>query len=524
MSHRTGKKNFGEGGGEMRGIFKIAISAILVLSFSIFLSYSEGFGSTKLRAVIVGDPINTDPPLLAITQDRFIAEQVYQGLVTFDLTSKPPYPIIPVLAKSYVISKDARMITFSLRPGVQFHKGYGELTAEDVVFSLRRHLDPKIASYAREELSDVERVEAPDKYTIKIYLKTSSAISVMQNLAYENAGFISSKKAVQEMGDKIQTMPIGTGPYYFDRWNPGEKVILKKFDKYWRTPARIDEIELWVIPEEIVALGALEKGDLDVVPVTQQGAYERARAIRDTYLAEAKGGARMHIVIINHTIKPMNDVRVRKALAHALDIKGICSRIGPLVMAYPSPLAPVVFGATDEFWRYEYDINKSKKLLAEAGYPNGFKLKMIYMVSGLFEPVALEVKNSWSKVIDVDLELIERAVWNKIQKELKYDVAIAGLARYAPFFFAEQHMTGGPRNYGRYSNPEVDKMIKRAGTATTEAEAAKHWKEFQKTVTEDVSQYWVANSKSLLAVKNRVKGVVVMPTPGMALFEKAYIE
>lgn len=509
----------------MNGILKTAIGSIVVICFSFFLSYGESSGSTKLRTVLVTDLVDLDPAHLSQTQDRIVAEQVYQGLVTFDLTGKTPYPIIPVLAKSYETSKDGRMITFSLRPGVQFHKGYGELTSEDVVFSLQRHLDPKVASAAREELSDVDRVEAPDKYTIKIHLKTSSALSVLQSFAWQNAGFILSKKAAKEMGDKIQRMPIGTGPYYFDRWNSGEKVVLKKFDKYWRTPARIDELEFWVIPEEVVALGALEKGDLDVVPVTQQGSYERARALKDTYIVDAKGGgSRIYTLRINHTLKPMNDIRVRRALAHALDIKGINSRIGPLVMPYPSPLSPIVSGATDEFWRYEYNIDKAKQLLAEAGYPKGFKLNMMYMLGGLYEPIGLEVKDCWSKIVDVNLEVVERGVWSKKLKELKFHVLNYGGARYSPILFADALLTGGPRNYGHYSNPEVDKIIRRAETATTEAEAEKYWKEFQRIASEDVANYWAAVGKSLAVVKNKVKAVVVMPTPGMAIFEKAYIE
>jgi peptide/nickel transport system substrate-binding protein len=272
------------------------------------------------------------------------------------------------------------------------------------------------------------------------------------------------------------------------------------------------------------ALGALEKGDLDLVQLTQLGSYDRAKTIKRTYIAEAKGGARIYIYYVNHKMKPMDDVRVRRALAHALDIKEISSRIGPQVMPFPSPLAPVVFAATKEFWQYEYDLDKARQLLTEAGYPNGFELRLIYNRAGLYEPIALEVKRSWDKVVDVRLELVEQAIWRKRMQQYKHHVAAWGVARYAPFLFAQYYMTGSKRNYGQYTNPEVDEVIKKAKTAKSEEESRKYWREFQRIVTEDVPNFWVANGKSLAAIRNKVKGVVMMPTPGLVDLEKVNVE
>ena len=508
----------------MLRISKCLISLMLAVGLVSLAFPIDAVGGTKLRTVVVGDMINIDPPHLHATQDRVIAQQVFQGLVTFDFTVDPPYPVVPVLAESYDISKDGKVITFKLRKGVQFHHGYGEFTSEDVVFNIKRHLDKKTASRARSQLKDIARVEAPDKYTVKIHLKISSAVSILQNLAYQTAGFVVSKNAAEKLGNKIERFPIGTGPYYFDRSNPGEKTVLKKFDKYWGSPAKIDELEFWVIKEEIVALGALEKGDLDLVPTTQRGSYTRAKSIKDTHFVESKGGARIYIYYLNQKMKPMDDVRVRRALAHALDIKGICKRIGELVMPFPSPLPPIVFAATDEFWTYDYNIEKAKKLLAEAGYPNGFELRLIYNKAGLYEPIAIEVQNALNKVVKVKLELVERAVWMKTLKQYKHHAAAWGLARYAPYLIATRYVTGSAQNYSNYSNPKLDEIVKKARTATNEAEAKKYWREFQILATEDVVNFWVANGKSIVTAKKKVKGVVVMPTPGLFILENASLE
>jgi peptide/nickel transport system substrate-binding protein len=523
-NYRISQKDLEKVGKEMYRIIKCAFSLLLALVFGILLVHGGAVAGVKFRSSIEGDPVNLDPAHLHQTDDRVITQQVYEGLVAFDYTAKPPYPIIPVLAKSYEVSKDAKMITFKLHKGVQFHGGYGELTSEDVVFTLQRHREKKVASRARSQLADVERIEALDRYTARIYLRIPSAFSLIENLAWQNAGFILSKKAAAKLGDKIARIPIGTGPYYFDKWAPGEKVVLKKFDKYWGTPARIDEIEFWVVSEETVALGALEKGDLDLVPLTQTGSYERAKSIKGTYIAESLGGARVYLAYLNLKVKPMDDLRVRRALAHALDIKETCSRLGPLVEYFPSPLAPVVTAATDEFWRFEYDLAKAKQLLAEAGYPNGFELRFIYQKYGLLEPIVLELKNSWSKIVDVKLEMIERAIWSKTLRKYEHHVALWSSTKMAPYLFAERYQTGNKRNYSHYANPEVDAAIKKARTAKSEKEARKSWREFQRMVTEDVVNFWVANGKSLAAISSKVKGVVVTPYAGMVDLKKAYIE
>jgi peptide/nickel transport system substrate-binding protein len=503
-----------------RGVFGVMVFLGLIL----VISLGDATGAT-FRSPIEGDPINLDPSQLTHTQDRLVAEQVFEGLLSFDYAANPPYPVIPVLAKSYEVSKDAKTITFKLQQGVQFHGGYGEMTSEDVVFTLQRHLDPKVASAAKQELEDVDRIEAPDKYTVKIYLKVSSGLSLLRSLAFQNAGFVLSKKAVTNLEKKIERLPIGTGPFYFDQWSPGEKVILKKFSGYWRTPAKIDAIEFWVIPEEIVALGALEKGDLDLSSMTKLGSYQRAKAMKGIQIVEAKGGARAYTLYINNKIKPTDDLRVRKALAHALDIKGICERIGPQLAPFPSPFSPVVFSATDEFWKYDYNPEKAKQLLAEAGYPKGLELKVMYYNSDLFEPIVMEVQRSFKTAnVELKLEYVEQAIWLKKFREFDAQLGMFSLARYVPYLYAEGYQTGAARNYSKYSNPETDELIKKAKSALTDDEARKYWREFQKKVTDEVVNFWVANGKSLVVIKNNVKGIVVMPTPGLYILKNVSIQ
>ena len=479
-------------------------------------------GAGKLKVATPGDLINADPAVASTPNDRSVIHQVFDGLFEFDLAGQAPYKPVPRLVEKYEISDDGMKIRLQLRQGIQFHHGYGELTSDDVLFSLKRHLDPKERSRASAQFADVESIEALDKYTVLITLKVPSAISLIRSLAWQSAGFILSRKAKEKLGDKIGTTPIGTGPYYFDRWDAGEKIVLKKFDQYWGTPAKFDSIEFWVVPEETVALGALERGDLDAVPITQAGSLIRAKAIKDIDILAANGNAFHYQIWPQHNNKPMDDIRVRRALAHALDLDGIAERLG--LQKWPSPLPSAVFSATDEFWKYEYDIQKAKQLLAEAGYPNGFELRLIYSKAYLYEELALELANCWKQVVDVKMDVIERAVYYKRLRagDIGQHIAITAVTRFSPFLYSQFFVSGGPRNYGRYANPKLDEAILKAKTATTEEESLKWWREFQRIIIEDLGSYYPGTQKSLAAISKDIGGVVVTPYLALLDLRNAY--
>jgi len=511
-----------EGKGILRIIIRSVFTLLLAVGFSVLLVQGHALGAEikTFRTTILDDPQNLDPAMLYNPTDRFVTQNTYQGLVTFDYTDKT-FPIIPYLAKSYEVSKDAKTITFKLHKGVKFHNGYGELTSEDVVYSLLRIKDPKIGSPVRKHLGDVERIEAPDRYTVIMHLKTPTAYSLLGNLAW--GIYISSKKAFEGLGDEIQKMPIGTGPFCFDQWIPGEKVVLKKFDDYWGTAAKIDKMEIYIIPEEMVALGALEKGKLDLVVITEPASFKAVQGMKNVYLTEAKGAAFLMFVFLNHKKKPLDDLRVRRALCYALDVEGMCKRIGPLVLPWTGVFAPTVFSATDEFWTFEYDLDKAKELLAEAGYPKGFEMSIIYYKEFLYEPLAIELQRCWGKIVDVKLNKLEHAVFYPSIKEFKRHAAIWAITRLTPYLYAERMATGAPENYCQYSNSKLDEALQKGHHATTKEEARKYWREWQKIATEDVIAPSPFVVKHVAAVSNKLKGVVLHPYIRIIVdMEKAY--
>lgn len=493
---------------------------LIVLTFLTLLIFYPltGFGKESvLRVRYPGDIVNLDPAQLHTASDRLVLQQVIEGIVQFDWTQKAPFPIRPRIAKSYEISSNGLEITFNINKGILFHHGYGELTAEDVAFSLSRHMDPKVASKSKALYDDVDKIMATGPYTVKVNMKASSALTFLQNLAWQGGGMIISKKAVEKLGDKFATFPVGTGPYYFEKWNPGQGVILKKFKSYWGAPdwgfgsPGFDEVRILNIPDEMIALNALEKGEIDIVGMTEKGTDLRAKQIKGVSLSAATGGSWQHILYLNQKLTPTNDIRVRKALAHALDLKAIANRLGALIKHFPSPFNEVVFAATDEFWTYEYNVEKAKKLLTEAGYPNGFRLKFIYSKRHMYEDVVLEVSNYWSKVVSVDLEAIEYGVYSKKILEFKQHAALWSATRFSPLHYAEQYITNAPFNYFAYSNPAMDELIKKANVESNEAKAKEMWRRFQKNVVDEAIGIYPGLQTAWIAISDKVKNVIPLP-------------
>ena len=252
-----------------------------------------------------------------------------------------------------------------------------------------------------------------------------------------------------------------------------------------------------------------------------------AKKIKNANILEASATAYHHHLFFNCGIAPMKDIRVRRALIHALDLNEINKRLGPQTTLWPSPLPSAVFSSTTEFWKYEYNLEKAKKLLTEAGYPNGFELKVIYKQEALNEAIALETANYWNKIVDVKMELMDKAVYYKKAREFKHHIAFIYVTRFSPFLYAQFYQTGSPRNYYNYSNPKLDEVIKNGKIARNEEESRKYWREFQRIAIDEAVGAWGATMKSQMAVSKRLKGLSggsILPYRGLVNLKDAYFE
>lgn len=405
------------------------------------------------------DANNLDPQFITnIPSANYIFGKVYEGLLRTDKNMEYQ----PSLAVEW---KQVDDITweFKLREGVAFHDGT-PFTADAVKKTMQRALDPKVNSPRASNFSMVKEVKAVDNYTVQFILDYPYA-PILSILA-SNEGSILSPKAIAEHSDTLAKNPVGTGPFKFQSWTPGQEMILAKNDSYWGDIPKVDNVIYKVVPEDTTRIAMVESGEAqigDQLPVTE---LERVQGSSDMTLSRTEGLG-VEYIGFNVKKKPFDDVRVRQAIAHAIEkdsiIKGVYNNVGSRAS---SALSPKVIGFNPNLQDYDYNVNKAKELLAEAGYPNGFKTSIV--TDDRKERINLgEVIQSQLKGIGIELEIkvMEYGAYLDVTGKGEHNMFIGGWgnatgdADYNQYNVFHSSSQGSKGNLAFYSNPEVDKLI-----------------------------------------------------------------
>jgi peptide/nickel transport system substrate-binding protein len=491
--------------------------------FFLLLMFNPAFPK-DIRVGHQQDIIQLDPARVNMSGDRTIVQNVYQGLIEFDYAGKKlPLPLRPVLAEKYEVASDGKSITFHLRKGVKLHHGYGEFTSEDVKFSILRHKDPKTKSNVKEMFGIVAAVETPDKHTAKVIFDEPYAQTFLGSLAWQD-GYMVSKKAFEALGEKAVSFPVGTGPWEFESWNPRREIILRKFKDYYGKKPGFDRIVFKIVVEMAASLAALEAGDLDVLTLSQRGSRQLVSRIKGVNISESAGAMEQQYLYLQMKEtapsykkydKPLTKLKVRQALAHAINYEELNKSLGSDAHFFGSPFSEIVFGATGKFWKYEYDLKKAKQLMEEAGYKKPIDLVVIYYPKIMyFEPMALQLKHYWDevgKLANVILTSIERAnYWAKV-KAGDWDVSCWGVARMTPYLYSDFLKTGSTRNYVGLRNSQLDALVEKASTAPTMEVSREAWEGVQKIAVENLPMIWPASIIASVAVRQGITGVVPLP-------------
>jgi peptide/nickel transport system substrate-binding protein len=322
--------------------------------------------SAKKRLVVVYRVnANLDPAYQANTPDQARMRQIFNALVRYKVGSAE---LEPELATNWSISADGKTYTFNLRKGVKWQKGYGELTAADVKYSIDRVMDPKTNSTYRSEYANIESVTAPDRYTVRVTFKIANATN-LHKLAAQKQGYIVNAKAVTELGPAHAKTPVGTGPYMVKEYVVNDRLVLEAFPDYYEGRAKIDEIEFREIPEISVLELALKRGVVHLaLQYDDPTSFKRLQAepAVKTYVVPTTGISGFRFDVRNPVY---GDIRVRRAIAHLVD-KALAEKLGaPLGVAAKSHLSPRFPGMlTQGFTQYPFDRAKAKQLLTEAGF------------------------------------------------------------------------------------------------------------------------------------------------------------
>jgi peptide/nickel transport system substrate-binding protein len=405
--------------------------------------------------------------------------------------------LVPSLATSW---KQLDPVTweFKLRKDVRFHDGK-PLTAEDVKFTFDRIMDVKTYRSEMKSLFHLlKEVAVPDPYTVKFHF-TQPFSSFVRHLVLVP---IVPKHAVQGKGhDKFLAAPLGSGPYKFVEWVKGKEIVLEANPTYWRGEPAIRKIIWRGVPEAATRVAALLAGDADIiidVPVS----FVEAINARPGYKIKTAPGNRVMFLQLNFHKKPLDDVRVRKATAHAIDVESIIKHVlrGYGIRAN-GPIPPGVFGHNPTLAPYPFDPQKAKALLKEAGYEKGFDLTLTAPMGRylLGTEVAQAIAGNLDKVgIRMKLNFMETsAFWPYIQyrqreKNLtRVDANFWGMANFtldAFYNYSGTTITAAGSN-PFLSHPELDKMIAEALATTDEAKTEKLFQEASRILHEDLLAY-----------------------------------
>jgi len=471
----------------------------------------------------VNDANNLDPHFFSLLAAQAVVHhKVYEGLVKLGENGD----FEPMLATEWKQLNDVTW-EFKLREGVTFHDGT-PFTAEAVQKTIARVLDKKIASPRANLFAMIKEVKAVNDHQVQFILHAPFAplLSVLAS----GEGAILSPKAIEQYGLELSKHPTGTGPFTFQSWTPGQEIVLVKNDNYWADKPKIDKVVFKTVPEDATRIAMVETGEAHVaeqLPVTE---LERVQASSTMDLGRFEAFY-VDFIGFNTKKKPFDDVRVRQAIAYAMDtesiIKGVYNNVGTTAN---STLGPKVFGYSPNVKGYQYDLNKAKKLLAEAGYPNGFKATISTNDNKARINVA-EVLQSQLKGIGIDLEVnvMEYGAYVDAAAKGETEMFILGWgnatgdADYNQYNLYHSSSAGAPGNYSFYNNPEVDKLIDAGRKEQDPVKRKEYYEKAQEMEMRDAVLIPYRSAENIAAISKNVKGVFINPS-GLIQFYNASIQ
>ena len=459
------------------------------------------------RAAFAIQPATLDPQKMRVGGvDYNYVYNCFSRLTTQD----PQLRVLPDLATSWDASEDLKTWTFHLRPGVKFHNGK-PFDASDVVFTYKRILDKNVGSVLRVNFGIVTNIEVVDPLTVKFHLSIPYADLPAATAAYQAA------IVTEGTLDTLTTHPIGTGPFRFVEYRPGDQLVMERNPDYFRpgVPA-LDRVIIRIIPEFTTAVSALESGAVDAVFDLPPEQVDNLKHSAVAHVEEVQAG-RWQGIIWNNTMKPFDDIRVRRAFSKMVD-KPALADIAMFGHATPTltPIPPFHPYFRKDIAIGGADIPGAKKLLAEAGIPDGFPLEMY--VPGSNPPrerIATAFRDSAKQAgVNVQLRTVPP---DKFFAEMEGKVRFSadgfyGRATPDLMVYPWYDSAGSWNNtLWHYKNPEVDKVLDAARATTDKGVQAKLYGRFQELVLDDPPGSVIFVQNFACGVSNKTKNVVISP-------------
>lgn len=504
---------------------------------------APAYGDTFIQASI-GDIGGLIPNLASDASSHEVGGLIYDGLVKYDKDLN----IVGAMAESWAFSQDCRELTFKLRHDVKWHDGH-PFTAADVVFTYQTMINPKTPAPFKEGYLLVKEAEAPDPYTVRVTyaqpyaraLDTWSGYVLPKHLLEP---YVASGKLRESPQNRH---PVGTGPYRFQEWRTGEKVVLVANPDYYEGRPYLGRVVYRVIPSQATIFLELKAKGVDYVRTLTAFQYARQTdypAFRKAYHKFRYPSSYYTFLGFNLKDPRFADRRVRRALAHAIDkqelIEAVLLGLG---REANGPIRPGTWAFTDDVERYPFDPTRAKALLAEAGWKDRDGDGIVEGATG--KPFSFTIltnqgndeRKKLAEIIQqrlrevgvkVEIQVIEWAAFIKeYVKPRRFDAVILGLGTGVdPDQYVVWHSSQtGPDQMNRtgYANPEVDRLLEAGRTSCHQAERLRYYRRIQEILAEDLPMLFLYFKDELPVVASRVHGIAVAPAGISYNFTQWYV-
>lgn len=448
---------------------------------------AAGSGSASGRTDLnlrIGDAFSTvDPHNLSLNSDIMLSRQIYEPLYWINDEGEE----IPMLATEYSVSEDGLTWTFQLREGVTFQNG-DPLTAQDVVYSYERCFDN---AYMQEKVEAIDSVTAPDDSTVEMHLKYQFS-PLMEKIAA--IGIVSQSFAEANMDDQglLGFNACGTGAYSVKEAIPDVSITLEAYSGYWGGEAPIKTLNFEQITDETTAVTAFEAGEIDVMSIPSANWAQISES--GQYNTDSRPSNHVVYLIFNTEAAPFDNRELRQAIAYAINREDIIAVAADGLADPATSLATsYMLGYTEDHMTYEYDPEKAKELLAEAGYPDGLDIGSMKTMSGSYFEKVMQVVQSQLAEVGIT-STIEGMDGNSLVEDcITGNFTLADMGQnlsldydFLKTYFNEEYING--LNMARVSDSQIQELFEQGASTTDKEERLAIYQEIE-DLTQELCAY-----------------------------------
>lgn len=452
-------------------------------------------------SVVIGmtqDIVSLDPHVETDAGTRGVVFNLYEGLVKPAASGE----LEAAVASDYKISDDAKTYTFTLRDGVTFHDGTA-VTAEDVKYSIERFAENSGESSA---FSNLDEVLIADDKTVEVKLKEGYS-EFLPDLA--------EAVIIPQSVEDISKTPVGTGPYKFVSYSAGQNIKLEKYDGYWGEKGHLDSAEFKIVADMDTAFMELQAGTIDVLNYLTA---DQVAALGDSFNIVEGNMHLVHAMFLNNDYEPLQNVKVRQALCHAIDRQAINDFLfggkSHIIGSHMIPALSAYYESGAENL-YEYDPEKAKQLLSEAGYADGFNLEITVPSSYSQHVDSAQIIAEQLKAVGIDatLKLVEWSTWlDETYNGRDYEATVIGFdGTLAPNDWLKKYSSDASNNIANFKNDEYDKILDEALKTVDEDEKITLYKKLQMILAENAASVYIEDPADFVAVNKRIGGYEFYP-------------